>query len=466
MESTPLAEAPRTIGPYRLTRILGQGGTGTVYLAERTDFTQRVALKLFHPAFLTAGLLGPDGEEARILALLDHPHIVRTISQAAEPSGVRYLVMEYIDGEPIDRFADTHKLSLAARTELLLQALDALEHAHRHLIVHRDLKPAHLLITADAQAKLLDFGTAGELAPAAFTPDYSSPEQRSPLPDAPPVSVASDLYSLGLIARLVLAGIPSTADPETAPSVLLSRLAIPQREQIAAARATSAAHLLRTLRGDLDAILLRSLRPSPDARYLSASQFSSDLRGSLDGSPVLARPVSPAERSRRWILQHRLLSGAAAVLVLAVLFSAVGVLWQSGRAIAQRRRTENRLRDLVRLTGTLDGGLYTSLGTLHNSDPERSLLLTSTTRTLDDLSATAGADPVLSLELAGQYHRLAALELARTSTENARPDAAHDIDRALELLASVKPSASGSAALNRERTELIKLRAALRESRP
>ena len=460
--------SPRTLGPYRLTRLLGEGATGIVYLAERTDFAQRVALKIYHPTFVTGALAAPDGEEQRILSLLDHPHIVRTIQQGAQPSGPRFLVMEYVGGEPIDTFADEQKLTQRARVELLLQALDALEHAHRHLVVHRDLKPAHLAVTPQGEVKLLDFGTAGAFAPSAFTPDYASPEQKSLLADAPAVSIASDLYSFGLIARLLLAGVPPAASPEARPSVLTGQLDPDAGRQLSAARSLSPEQWVGSLRGDLDAILLHALAPAPEARYLSAAHFAADLRAWTLGSPVLARPVSPAERSRRWMLQHRFVTAAAAVLVLAILLSAAGVLWQSARAIRQRRNAESRLRDLVRLTGTLDGELYSSIAAVPHSEQARAMLLSSVTDSLDRLSGTSGPHPVLSLELAGQYEQLASLQMARDPgagglRQEAKFQASRDIDQGLRLLQQVPAPGKNGPALEAERGRLLKLHAALQD---
>lgn len=468
MPLDPACPPEAIVGPYRLLRALGEGSTGTVYLAERTDFSQRVALKLFHHAFLIQAVSSPAGEEERILTLLDHPHIVRTLAQTAQPlAGPRFLVMEYIDGEPIDRFADAHTLALAPRVALLLQALDALEHAHRHLIVHRDLKPAHLLVTSERQCKLLDFGTAGALAPAAFTPDYASPEQRSPLARTAPFSVAADLYSFGLIARLVLAGVPPTADPSVEPSALVARLAPELRSQGAAARGFPGQHAGRrwvgSLRGDLDAILLRALQPAPEARYLSAAQFAGDLRAWAAGSPVLARPVGKAEHARRWMVQHRFLSTAAAVLLVAILLSSAGVVWQSAHAITERRNAEKRLQELVRLTGTLDGELYTSIGALPNSKQARTLLLHSVADTLDEVAATTAPDPALRLELAAQYHRLAALQLAPTAgkQEGNRPEAEQAVQKGLLLLQQIPASSRQGPAAQTERASLLTMQANL-----
>ena len=160
MENATTNEAPRMVGPYRTVRLLGVGATGRVWLAERLEFAQRVAVKCFFSEFVSGGLAQDASREQDLLTLLDHPNIVRLIDQGVAEDGTRYLAMEYVDGVPIDEHADARRMTVEARVRLLLPVLEAVEYAHRHLVVHCDLKPANVLVTREGQPKLLDFGTA------------------------------------------------------------------------------------------------------------------------------------------------------------------------------------------------------------------------------------------------------------------------------------------------------------------
>lgn len=413
-----------TYGVYRVVRPLGEGASGRVFLAERTDFAQRVALKVFDSAFLTAGLV--TAAEPQLLASLDHRHIVRVLQGGVTPAGVRYLAMEYIDGEDIVTFCAIGRLPLAARVRLLLQVLDAVEHAHRRLVIHGDLKPANILVTtADdtgPQAKLLDFGSAASLAatlgapPAsedetttAHTPAFASPEQRS----GARTTVASDIYSLGLLTRVLLAGGPPAANTAGA-----SRPETPPPAAQPPARPLTAGQ-----QRDLKAILGRALQPAPEDRYGTAGALAADLRAFAEGRTPAVRQASLPERLRKWTLRHKLPAAAAAVLLGTLLFSAVGVAVETGHARRSRREAEARLRELVQLTGTLQSELYGSVRALPNAGASEKLLTDSAAATLDQLAAAEPADPTLRAELAAQYAQLARLELDQAH-EEARVSAA------------------------------------------
>ena len=421
------------IGSYRLVRQIGQGGSSVVFLAERIDFPQRVAIKLFHDDIDVDGRIFAalqNNEDA--LAALDHPHIVRMIDRARSTGVRRYQVMEFVDGLAIDKYCDHARLALPARIDLLLKVLQAVEYAHRRLIVHGDLKPANILVTAEANAKLLDFETSS----AAHTPDFASPEQRT----GDRVTLASDIYSLGLAARLLLAGIAPSSRVEEFASTALDRLPESEAQVIAQDRGTALPKLISELRGDLDAILRKALNPDPNERFVSADQFSADLRNYLAGRSVSARRANRIERTRKWVLRHKLLAALTTLLAVVIVISTIGVLWQSAKAAHERGIAQNRLRDLVRLTGTLDGELYDSVKTVPQSEPARASLLAGATQTLNSLSQTDSQDPVLAVELAGQYEKLARLQLTQTSASSAHPEATDDLKRGIALVRPVSAS--------------------------
>jgi len=324
---------PEAIGPYRILRLLGHGGMGRVYLAERTDSDrQRVAVKVLKRGLNSCALVRRFHSERQILSRLEHPFIARILDGGSTADGRPYLVMEHVDGLPIDRYCDEHDLDVGARLELMRKVCEAVQLAHRNLVVHRDLKPANILVTAAGDPKLLDFGIAKLLRPEAFptvpatapglipmTPHYASPEQAR----GEPVTTASDVYSLGvLLYELLTSHRPhqvTTGDPSEVartvcgqeprqPSMVIFR---PDRQ-----------HWSRRLRGDVDTIVLTALRQEPERRYASVEQLAEDIRRHLAGRPVLARPDVLACRIREVLRRHRRgvqLSAAALAAAIALL---------------------------------------------------------------------------------------------------------------------------------------------------
>ena len=438
LDPAPQADTlPHQLGPYRVVRPLGEGASGRVFLAERIDFAQRVAIKCFYTEFVAAGTGASAGRERDLLTRLDHPHIVRLIDHATTPDGTDYLVMEYVDGLPLGRFADARKLSLDARTRLLLPVLDAVEYAHRHLIVHGDLKPANVPVGEDGAPKLLDFGSAANAgaATASLTLAYASPERRL----GAPATVASDIYALGLMARELLAGIAPGRDPGLSPRIACRDST--DAKAIAAARATTLPRLLGELAGDLEAILGKALAHEPERRYLSVAEMRGDLERHLEGLPITARRVGQAERAWLWVGRHKLASAMAALLALVVAGSAVGVTVKAAEAAHQRRVAETRLEDLVRLNGSLEGELYRSVASLPGSEAARNSLITGATATLDSVSATDVRNPALALELAMQFEQVARLQLEQGARAEARANAL----KGLEVLERAPRSAATQA---------------------
>jgi Tol biopolymer transport system component/tRNA A-37 threonylcarbamoyl transferase component Bud32 len=331
--------AGRQIGPFRLVRMLGEGGMGTVYLAERADeeYRQQVAIKLMRADMgRNSEMLRRFRTERQILADLNHPYIARLLHGGTTSQGAPYLVMEYIDGAAIDRFCADRNLALEQRLPLFLKVCSAVEYAHRKNIIHRDLKPANILVTADGEPKLLDFGIAKLLEPGSgdrdraaarltgrlMTPEYASPEQVR----GEPLTPATDIYSLGTVLYELAAGRHPFRREQASP-LELGRMVCetqpePPSQALRGAQGASSPAVVK-LRAGLDPIILKALRKEPERRYVSAAEFAADVRAWLEGSPVRARTGGgPTVGRSPWKLA---LAGLAAVLVLAGIAAALYV---------------------------------------------------------------------------------------------------------------------------------------------
>ncbi len=343
--ATGQPEAGAQVGAYRLISEIGQGGMGTVWLAERADglMNRRVALKL--PRIVWGGAFAERlAREREILAGLEHPHIARLYDAGIDAHGRPFLAMEYVQGEPIDAYCAGRSLPLRERLALLQQVCAATAHAHARLVVHRDLKPENILVTDEGQVKLLDFGIAKllegrstrrtlltELSGRALTLDYASPEQVR----GEPLGTASDVYSLGVVAYLLLA--------EARPYRLKRGSAAEMEEAIAAVEprlASDAAEspaLRKALRGDLDAILNRALKKEVGERYPSVEAFAQDLARHLRGEPVEARPDSRRYRAAKFARRHRLAVAMSSALMASIVAGSALALWQARIAGRQER---------------------------------------------------------------------------------------------------------------------------------
>jgi len=383
-------------GRYRIVRQIAAGGMGFVYEAVRddTEFHKRVAIKLVQVGVDDASGVERFRSERQILAELEHPNIARLLDGGTTDDGIPYLVMEYVDGEPLDRFASQRNLSRTDRLHLFLQVCDAVQYAHRHLVVHRDLKPGNILVTADGVPKLLDFGIAkllsGDAQPAAatihaLTPEFASPEQvlgRS-------VGTASDVYSLGVLLFLILAGrTPYRPDPTRAADFVK---AVVENEP--------AWHPPGLILGDLQNILAQALRKEPERRYLSVEQFAADVRRYMDGRPVSARPDSIGYRSRKFVRRRIVPLAAATALLVAIAAGVVSTLIQS-------RRAERRFNDVRSLAHSILFDVYDAINELPGSVSARRLVVSRAQQYLDSLAAEAAGDPALTRELAESYLRL------------------------------------------------------------
>ena len=361
--------AGQTFGAYTVERELGQGGMGSVWLARRTDgrFEGRVAIKFLH-----AGLLGRGGaerfeREGNILARLAHPNIARLLDAGVAQGGAQpYLVLEYIDGVPIDRYCEDNALDTPARVRLFLDVLAAVAHAHNRLILHRDLKPSNILVTAAGEVKLLDFGIAKLLHDAtvpasateitkaagrAFTLQYAAPEQ---LQDGD-VTTATDVYALGVLLYVLLGGVHPTAAFTTAPLDQMRAVieAEPKRLSDAvllnSAGGAAAVKLkqARALRGDLDNIVARALKKAPTARYANAALLADDLRRYLNDEPVTARPDAIGYRFAKFLRRHRLGVAAGSVVMLALTVGIGAALWEANEARQQRVQAEGLIEFML-----------------------------------------------------------------------------------------------------------------------
>jgi tetratricopeptide (TPR) repeat protein len=391
----------RVVGAYRLIRLLGAGGMGAVYLAERSDgaFSKQVAVKLLSTAFIQ--LRDRFQREREFLARLEHPNIARLIDAGATSDDVPYLVMEYVDGVPIDRYCSERDPSLDDRLALLRQVCAGVAHAHQHLIVHCDIKPENILVAPNGTVKLLDFGIARLLDPAAGitlfrpgTPAYSSPEQLR----GDPVTTAADVYSVGVLAYAVLTGGSPYAQRsarlgETVHAVLTS-------EPLRASQVPGlAAHKARALRGDLDNILLKALAKDPQRRYASVQQLADDLEAYTRGFPVRARADSVLYRLRKSVRRHRVAYAAA-------LLAAVGLVGAATYSAWQARVAQRRFEDLREFAHAVVFDVNDALSPIPGTTAPRKLLVETALRYLDRLNQEGAPDPALREELAAAYIRI------------------------------------------------------------
>lgn len=359
------ARAADLVGAYRLLEPIGHGGMGTVWLAARSDgrFDRRVAIKF--PSIS----LSPHGEErfrreGSILGRLSHPHIAQLLDAGVSETGQPYLVLEYIEGEPIDRYCDARALTIEARLRLFLEVLGAVAHAHAKLVVHRDIKPSNVLVTGAGAVKLLDFGIGKLLEEhpdayqatqltreggVALTPEFAAPEQMT----GGAITTATDVYALGgLLYRLLTGRHPAGEPPTTTaemvkviveldpvrPSDVLTLRGRGSYDPRSAAslRGTTPERLLRRLRGDLDTILLKTLKKDPEERYGSVAALAEDLRRFLAHAPISARPDSLLYSVSRFARRNRIAVGLAVLAFLAVVVGVAGTLVQARTARAER----------------------------------------------------------------------------------------------------------------------------------
>jgi len=442
------------LGSWRVEREIGRGGMGAVYLATRDDgdYQQQAAVKLVKEGMDTAQVLDRFRHERQILANLNHPFIARLIDGGSTEQGRPYLVMEYVEGQPIDSWLQERGAGLEDRLALFLRVCDAVSYAHRLLVVHRDLKPGNILITPDGTPKLLDFGIAKLLAPdqdpattlaadtRAITPGYASPEQF--LGQA--VTTTTDVYSLGAILYELLSG--AKAHQASSPSPDEWRRTVCETEPVRPSLAVApelpgAARLRRRLAGDLDNIVGMAMRKQPERRYASVDELAADLRRRLAGKPVAARRDSLAYRAGKFVRRH-VLWLAAALLAAASLVSGTALaVFQARRADAARHMAESqrqaadgarksaereraraesqariaesearladeRLSQMVALANHSLFDIHSRIEQLPGATEARRDIVATTLQYLEELSKTAGSDERLLQALASAYLKL------------------------------------------------------------
>jgi len=427
--------AGQSLGPYVLESQLGQGGMGTVWLARRADgrFEGQVAVK-----FLTAGLLGRGdagrfAREGEILARLSHPHIARLLDAGVYQGSQPYLVLEYVDGRPIDVYCRLHHLSIEARVRLFLDVLAAVAHAHARLILHRDLKPSNILVTPEGDVKLLDFGIAKLLddasqaehgaaateltqrAGSAFTPQFAAPEQVQQAD----VTTATDVYALGVLLYLLLGGSHPTADDTQTQLDRLKAVVehVPRRLSDAAAHQPdeAIARQSRELRGDLDTIVAKALKKSPAERYPNAQALADDLQRWLAHEPISARPDSRLYVLNRFVRRHRVAAAATGLAVCALLGLTTTSLLQARRAEAAEQQAQARRQQAEDLLSYMLGEFADKLRPIGRLE----LLDSVGAKSLSFLAEDSQAGPVARLQRAKALTVIAEVRVSKRELDAA-----------------------------------------------
>ena len=405
--------AGRRIGPYRILTELGHGGMGVVYLAERADaaYEKQVAIKVVRAAaFAGESLMQRFREERRILATLDHPNIARLLDGGTTEDGIPYLVMEYVDGIPLDIHSQALRLSMGQRLSLFREVCAAVQYAHQHLVIHRDLKPRNILVTADGTPKLLDFGIAKLVEPGleteetrtgmrALSLEGASPEQVR----GEPLTVTSDVYALGVLLYRLLSGESPYGPARRSEADLMRAIA---EEAPLRPSAVAPVEERRHLRGELDWITLKALRKEPDRRYASVEQLAADIQRHLDGRPIAAAPDSWIYRARKFTERNRTPVAVGTLLIVSLVGGATATLWQARRAEEQRARAEGRFGDVRKLANSFLFEFHDAIKDLPGSTAARRLVAAKALEYLDSLAREQAHDPELSLELAIAYQKV------------------------------------------------------------
>jgi len=451
----PAFRTGTNIGPYRIVQVIGEGGMGMVYQAVRVDdlYRKLVALKVVRRGLYSRDAMRRFETERGILAHLEHPNIAKLLDGGTTPDGQPWFVMDFIAGTPIDEHCESTRLPVDERLRLFLTVCSAVQYAHRNFVVHRDIKPRNILVTAEGDIRLLDFGIAKLLDPDAespaettsvqmMTPEYASPEQLF----GQPVTTASDTYSLGVLLYLLLTGqkpfLFKTRSPQEIAAAI--RDSEPRRPS-----SVVAGRRVKELAGDLDDILLKALRREPERRYLSAEAMADDIERYRSGLPVLARDGNFRYRAGKFVRRHQGAVIAACIAVLALIAGTITTSWEAHAARLERERAERRFNDVRRVANSLLFDVQDAIRDLRDAAPARDLIVAKATEFLDNLAPDAANDPALERELGSSYERLGdveaqqALPAARISyrkamaiREQAGAEARSDLDLRRELIAN------------------------------
>ncbi len=414
----------KQIGRYKITAELGAGGMGAVFLAERADgeFQQKAAVKLIKNGINSDTVLRRFLNERQILASLEHPNIAHLVDGGTTEDGLPFFVMEYVEGTPITEYANTNNLTLEQRLDLFREVCAAVSFAHQKLIIHRDLKPSNILITKDGKAKLLDFGIAkllkSEIAGGetrtqafAFTPEYASPEQIR----GENLSTATDIYSLGVILYELLTGsrpfrfenknigeiIETVTKSNPAPPSAITnyKLQITNSEN-----QKSKIKNQKSLKGDLDNIILKALKKEPERRYSSVEQFSEDIRRHLKGLPVFARQDTWRYRAEKFTRRNPLVVGAVALAFLILISGILATAYQARKANIEREKAERRFNDVRALANSFMFEINEEM--TKSPIKARELLVQRALEYLDKLAVESEGNITLKDELATAYEKI------------------------------------------------------------
>lgn len=435
---------PEKIGNYKIIREIGRGGMGAVYeaLRQTDNFKQKVALKIIKRGMDTDAILSRFRHEQQILSSLEHPFISRFLDGGMTDDGLPFYAMEFVEGIDIDIYCRENNLSIEDRLKLFRQVCSAVQYAHQNFIAHRDLKPNNILVSKDGTPKLLDFGIAKALSEAAddktgtatqlgmMTPAYASPEQIR----GEKVGVQSDIYSLGVILyellterkpyyfkanrvdeaiRVICENEPIRPSSSLTPRSKSRNLKAENQTSVSNGHQTTPkAQLqnLKSLKGDLDNIILKALKKEPERRYPSVEQFSEDLRRHLEGLPVSARPDTFGYRFSKFVQRNKVGAVAGAIIFLALVGGILATTYQARIAQSERTRAEKRFEQVRKLANNVVFKYHDAIVNLPGSTAAREMLVTDAIEYLDNLAEDSGDNAELEQELAQAYLQIGKLQ--------------------------------------------------------
>jgi tetratricopeptide (TPR) repeat protein len=424
--------AGQIIGDYEILSLIGTGGMGEVYLALDRHLNRKAALKFVRRGMDSDDILRRFQHEERLLASLNHPNIAQLYGSGVSADGIPFFAMEYVEGERVDQFCNERRLAMVERLKLFRKVCSAVTYAHQHLVIHRDIKPANIRVTVEGEPKLLDFGIAKLLdaeggqssgqtltLQGVMTPEYASPEQVR----GEHITTASDVYSLGVVLYELLTGqrpyrITSSRPDEIARAITEQE---PTRPSTAIAKVKdsqkSAFINQKSLRGDLDNIVLVAMRKEPARRYSSVGQFSEDIRRHLEGLPVIARKDTVGYRTAKFVRRNKIGVAAAAIVFVTLVGGIIATACQANRATReaklaaeQRDRAERRFEDVRHLSNALLFEIAPKIEHLEGATEARQSLLTQSLKYLDSLAQESGKDWALQSELAAAYEKIGDLQ--------------------------------------------------------
>ena len=417
-------------GAYELRELLGRGGMGAVFKAERADgeLRQVVAIKIVERGWLDAQAFERFRQERQILSGLVHPNIAQLLDGGTREDGIPYLVMEYVEGLRLDQYCAQHQLGIAERLRVFLPLCGAVEFAHHKLVVHRDLKPSNVVVTPEGAPKLLDFGVAKAIDPGAgsltqtlvLTPDFASPEQVL----GREITTATDVYGLGAVLYHLLTDQPPHPIKDLSPREMERAIC-----EVGPARPSS---VRAELKGDLENILLKALEPEPARRYGSARELAEDIEGYLGRRPVRATPHRWPYRARRFLARH-------AVASLAACLAAVAILAGAGVSVYEARRAQQRFDQVRELANRFIFDFEKSIRDLPGTLSARQRMAATAQEYLGKLAADSKGSPGLTRELAASYYQLSRIELNAGQSELAM----RDVEKAIALLRGIRDDCCG-----------------------